>query len=798
MTGLPRPTPPFEGRTGRLFADSEPRPLRLTGAPEYAPNILLIMLDDVGFGSFSTFGGPVPTPAFQAVADAGLRYNQFHTTALCSPTRASLLTGRQHHAVHMGGITEIANSFPGYDSAIPPEAATVAQVLRMSGYSTSCFGKWHLTPSWEQGPAGPFDRWPTGMGFDRFYGIIGAEASQWEPAVYDQTTPVAPHVDRPGYHLTEDLADRAIDWLQRQQASAPGRPWFCYFSTPAVHAPHHAPADWIDRFAGMFDDGWDALREQIFERQRELGVIPAGTVLTPRPDQVPAWDDYPERYRPVATRLMECFAGFLAHTDHHIGRVIEETRRLDAERGTDTLVIYLSGDNGASAEGTVHGAWSAPSFQNGVHEDPEWLLEHIDDFGTARCENHFNVGWAWALDSPFQWMKQVASHFGGTRNGLAVSWPGRIGDTGALRSQFHHVVDVVPTIYEAAGIPAPERVNGVEQMELHGVSMGYTFDDGCDSDVPSRRTTQYFEILGNRAIYHDGWIASCFHGRVPWIRMQGYEFDGPQEVWELYDVANDFSQSRDLAADEPERLAALRSLFDAEAERYGVFPLRDAGSPRGGEYAVPHPLDGVTSMTYTTAHVRMPESAVLGLKNCSWRITGRIEVPESAAGMAVSGVAVSGVVVSGVAVSGVVACQGGNMSGWSMWLDDGVPRFTYNCFGHDITTIGGGQLGAGRHEVVVEFAYDGGFGKGGELTLSVDGVPADRARLERTVPLVFSMSGETFDVGVDTGSPVGPYPHGFACSVPILSVTLERLDEPGRGVRQAESAGRFRAAMTTQ
>ena len=779
MTDLPHPSSPFEGRVERLLADSEPRRLRAPSPPGHAPNVLLILLDDVGFGSFSTFGGPVPTPAFQSVADGGLLYNQFHTTALCSPTRAALLTGRQHHAVHMGGITEIANSYPGYDSAIPPEAATVAQVLRMSGYSTACFGKWHLTPSWEQGPAGPFDRWPTGMGFDRFYGILGAEASQWEPAVYDQTTPIAPHVGRPGYHLTEDLADRAIEWLQRQRTGAPDRPWFCYFSTPAVHAPHHAPREWIDRFAGAFDDGWDELRAAIHRRQLDLGVIPPGTATTPRPDVIPAWDDYPERFRPVATRLMECFAGFLAHTDHQIGRVIDEVRRQDAERGTDTLVLYLSGDNGASAEGTVHGAWSAPSFQNGVHEDPEWLLAHLDDFGTERCENHFNVGWAWALDAPFQWMKQVASHFGGTRNGLAVSWPTRIDDAGGLRTQFHHVVDIAPTILEAAGVAPPARVNGIEQMDVHGVSMSYSFA----ADGPSRRSTQYFEILGNRAIYHDGWIASCFHGRVPWIRMQAYEFDGPQERWELYDVRNDFSQSVDLADEHPDVLAHLLDVFDEEARRHGVYPLRDAGSPRHGELAVPNALGDRRSMTYTTAHVRLPEWSVISVKNCSWRITGTVQVAGDA---------------RPDTVEGVVACQGGNMSGWSMWLRDARPHFTYNCFGHDITTIGGDLLASGTHEIVAAFEYDGGLGRGGRLSLHLDGSQVGEARLERTVPIVFSMSGETFDVGIDTGSPVGPYPHLFPCSVPILGVTIERLDDPGPTVRAAEAEGRFRAGMSTQ
>ena len=767
---LPKPTPPFNGRVDRLLEDAEPRRLEAAQAPERAPNVLLVMLDDVGFGSFSSFGGPVEAPAFQGVSDNGLVYNQFHTTALCSPTRATLLTGRQHHSVHMGGITEIANSFPGYDSQIPAEAATVAQILQLSGYATSCFGKWHLTPSWEQGPAGPYDRWPTGMGFDRFYGIIGAEASHWEPAAYDQTTPISPHIGRPDYHLTEDLADQAISWMERHRASAPNRPWFCYFSTPAVHAPHHAPADWIEKYRGKFDAGWDELREQIYEKQLHLGVIPEDTTLTTRPDEIPAWHEYPERYRPVATRLMECFAGFLAHTDHHIGRVIDAARQEDR----DTLVIYLSGDNGASAEGTIHGAWSAPSFQNGVHEDPEWLLAHIDDFGTSKCENHFNVGWAWALDSPFQWMKQVASHFGGTRNGLAIEWPGHINDKGGLRSQFHHVVDIAPTILEAAGITVPDSVNGITQMPFHGTPMGYSYAE----DGPSQRTTQYFEILGNRAMYNDGWIASCFHGRVPWIRMQAFEFDGPQEQWELYDIKNDFSQSVDLADEHPEILRQLLALFDSEAKRFGVYPLRDAGSTRGGELGVPHALDGLRSMTYTTAHVRMPESVVVRLKNCSWRITGDIEISSKD--------------------SGVIACQGGNMSGWSMWLNEAIPNFTYNCFGHEITTLIGMTLDSGPHQIEAIFDYDGGFGKGGELVLIVDDTAVAHQRLDRTVPIGFSMSGETFDVGTDAGSPVGPYPHDFKCTATINGVTLTRLNEPGQAVQAAERQGLLRAGFSTQ
>ncbi len=773
---LPAGTPPFGGTIERLIGDADPVRLVAPTAPAGAPNVVLIMLDDVGFGSPETFGGPVPMPAVERVARAGLRYNQFHTTALCSPTRAALLTGRNHHTVHMGGITEIANSFPGYDSAVPREAATIAEILRLSGYSTGCFGKWHLTPSWEQSPAGPFDRWPTGMGFDRFYGIIGAEASHWEPAAYDQTTPIEPHIGRDDYHLSEDLADQAITWIQRQKASAPDRPFFCYFAPPAVHAPHHVSQEWIDRFAGAFDQGWDVLREEIYARQLELGVIPPDTALTPRPDQVPSWEEYPDRYKPVASRLMEVFAAFLAHTDAQVGRVLDA---IDAQGCADnTLVIYLTGDNGASAEGTVHGAWAAPSFQNGVHEDPEWLLEHMDDFGTARCENHFNVGWAWALDSPFQWMKQVASHFGGTRNAMAISWPDGIADAGGLRSQFHHVIDLAPTILEAIGIEWPDRVNGIEQLPVDGQAMGYTF---ADADAPSTRSTQYFEILGNRAIYHDGWMASCFHGRLPWIRMQGYDFDGDQEVWELYRISDDFSQSRDLAAEHPDKLEELRELFEREAAANGVYPLRDAAAPRNREYSVPRSLGDRTSMTYTRAHVRMPESSVINLKNASYDITGRITVPVGGA-------------------QGVIACQGGNMSGWSLYLDpDGRPHYLYNCFGQYLTTVSGPDpLVPGDHVLRAHYDHDGGFGTGGDVTLYIDDVAVDSGRIERTVPIVFSMSGETFDVGMDCGAPVGDYPHGFAFTGEIAGVTLERLSKPSSTTRKRMADGEVDAARRTQ
>lgn len=774
MTHLPRNPPQFKGQINRLLDESTASRLEKEPISADAPNIILIMLDDVGFGSFGTFGGPVPTPTLDDVAESGIRYNQFHTTALCSPTRAALLTGRNHHSVHMGAIPEAANSFPAYDSMIPKSTATVAEILRQNGYATACIGKWHLTPIWEQGPAGPFDRWPTGMGFDRFYGIINAEASQYEPPVYDQTTPIFPYRGRSDYHLTEDLVDQSISWIDQVRATAPDRPFFLYLPTPAVHTPHHVPSDWIDKFRGQFDAGWDALRQEIYERQIALGVIPAKTKLTTRPDGVPAWSEYPDRFKPMASRLMEVFAAFLAHTDHHIGRLLDYVKSIGADE--NTLVVYITGDNGASAEGTINGAWAAPSFQNGVPEDPEWMLEHIDDFGTARCENHYNIGWAWALDSPFKWMKQVASHFGGTRNGLVIKWPRGMSRKGELCSQFHHVVDIAPTLLMAAGIEYPESINGTLQDPVDGVPMNYTFSVG---DGPSERTTQYFEILGNRAIYHDGWIASCFHGRPPWVRFVSMPFDGPQEKWELYELRSDFSQSEDLAAKFPEKLAELQTMFNKEALRHGIYPLRDPGFRLDPNLSVPSALNGKTRMTYTRAHVRVPEPVVVNLKNCSFRITAVIDNASNVD-------------------SGVICCQGGNMAGWSLYLDNGQPIYLYNAFGRELTFVRGRHIGIGHHEIVVEFSYDGGLGAGGVAFLSVNGELHDAMRINRTVPVVYSMSGETFDVGCDTGSPVGPYPHVFECTAEITSVTLERLTELSPADRERLTEWEFRASLSSQ
>ncbi len=773
---IPFATPPFPGVTGRLVGESEPSRPEVPLPSADAPNIVLVLLDDVGFGTCGTFGGPVPTPALDRVAANGLRFNQFHTTALCSPTRAAMLTGRNHHAVHMGNIPEGASGFPGYDCIIPKEAATVAEILRQYGYSTGAFGKWHVTPAHEQTLTGPFDRWPTGLGFERFYGILSAEASQFEPPMFDQTVPVMPYEGRDDYHMSEDITEKAIAWMRLQRASNPHRPFFTYLATGAMHCPHHVWPSYIERFRGQFDDGWDVLREQIYARQLELGVIPPGTVLTPRPAEVPSWEEYPDRYKPVASRLMEVFAGFMAHTDEQVGRLLDA---LDEMGETDnTLFIYVTGDNGASAEGTVNGAWSAPSFQNGIPEDPEWILDHIDDLGSARCENHFNLAWAWALDSPFQWMKQIASHFGGTRNAMAVQWPRRIKDAGALRSNFHHVTDIFATLLDAAGIEAPSHVNGLAQMPIDGVSMVPVMES---ASAPENHVTQYFEMFGNRAIYHDGWIASCFHGRLPWKRFDSMPFDGPQEKWELYDIRNDFSQGRDLAAERPDKLAELQQLFDEEARRNNVYPLKEPGQTFGAKFAVHDSLRGTTKMTYTAAHQRMPERSVVNLKNCSFRITADITVPAGGC-------------------EGVIVAQGGNMAGWSLYVGpDGRPRYHYNWLGHEhYVAVSGTALAPGRHTVVIEHAYDGGMGGGGDSVMSLDGVPVGHVRVEKSVPVIFSISGETFDVGMDSGAAVGDYPHVYRFNGTIHGVTLERLSEPPPEVRAMIEDAEFRASLAVQ
>ena len=700
--------------------------------PAGAPNVLIVLLDDVGFGSSSAFGGPVRTPTAERLAQRGLRFNRFHTTALCAPTRAALLTGRNHHTVAMGSVPDLATSAPGYSSVRPDDCAPLAQTLRLNGYSTAQFGKCHEVPLWETSPVGPFDRWPTGSGFEHFYGFIGGETNQYYPALYEGTTAIEPpQTPAEGYHLTEDIADRAIAWVRQQKALTPDKPFFVYFAPGAAHAPHQVPSEWIERYRGAFDDGWDVLRERILARQKELGVVPPDTQLSARPPEIPAWDEMPDELKPVLSRQMEVFAAFLEHTDHHIGRLIETLE--DLEQLDDTLVYYIVGDNGSSAEGTPRGTFNELFVFNGVAhlETPEFLASKIDEFGGPGAFNHFAVGWAHATNTPYQWTKQVASHFGGTRNGTIVHWPRGIQARGEVRSQFHHVIDVAPTILEAAGVPPPAFVNGVAQQPLHGTSMGYCFDDPGASE---RRETQYFECVCNRGVYHKGWTAVTRHS-TPWVPGALPSLD--EDVWELYDTTTDWSQARDVAGEFPEKLEALKRLFLIEAVKYGVLPLDDRRVERFNPDLAGRPtlIRGHSQLLFA-GMTRLTESSLLNVKNKSHAVTARFRVPAGGA-------------------DGVLIAQGGGFGGWSLFLSAGRPMYCYNLFGMTRFHVeGGGAVPAGDHQLRMEFAYDGGgFGRGGTATLYLDGEQVGAGRVDATAPMIFSLD-ETADVGRDTGTSV--------------------------------------------
>jgi arylsulfatase len=700
--------------------------------PAGAPNVLLILLDDVGFAASSAFGGAIDTPTAERLAASGLRYTRFHTTALCAPTRAALLTGRNHHSVGMGCVPDLATSAPGYSSIRPNTAAPLPEILRLNGYSTAMFGKCHEVPFWETSPMGPFDRWPTGSGFEHFYGFLGGETNQYAPALYEGTTPIEPErTAEEGYHLTEDLADRTIAWVRQQQALMPGKPFFAYVAPGATHAPHHAPKAWSDKYKGRFDAGWDALREEIVERQRAMGIIPPDAQLTDRPEEIPAWDAMPDALKPVLARQMEVYAGFLEHVDHHVGRIVDAIEELGILE--NTLVLYLVGDNGASAEGTVHGSFNEMLMFNGAAhiETAEMMAARIDDFGGPGAYNHYAVGWAHAMDTPYQWTKQVASHWGGTRNGTIVHWPARIAARGELRTQFHHVIDVAPTILEVAGIPAPAFVNGVQQQPLHGVSMTPTF---ADAAAPEAHTLQYFEVFVNRGIYHEGWTAVTRHS-TPWVVGPLPAFD--DDVWELY-APDDWTQSDDLAAAMPDKLKELQRLFLIEAVRYGVLPLDDRRVERFDAATAGRPqlIHGTTQMLYGGMG-RLTESSVINIKNRSHAVTARFTVPD------------------GPPATGVIVAQGGAFGGWTLYLLEGRPVYCYNLFGlQRFKVAGDAPVGAGTHELRMAFTYDGGGpAKGGEVTLLLDGAIVADGRLPATEPLVFS-GDETTDVGSDTATPV--------------------------------------------
>ncbi|HVQ18339.1 MAG TPA: arylsulfatase, partial [Actinomycetes bacterium] len=705
--------------------------------PSGAPNVLVILLDDVGFGASSAFGGPCHTPTAERLAAGGLRYNRFHTTALCAPTRQALLTGRNHHSVGMGSITETATSAPGMSSLRPNTKAPVAMTLKLNGYSTAQFGKCHEVPVWQSSPMGPFDAWPTGGGgFETFYGFLGGENNQYDPALYNGTTPIEPPATaEEGYHLTEDLTDHAISWVRQQKALMPDKPFLVYFAPGATHAPHHVPREWTDKYAGQFDDGWDDQRERTLARQKELGVVPADTELTARHAEITAWDDMPDELKPVLARQMEVYAGFLEHTDHHVGRLIDTLA--DLEILDDTLVYYIIGDNGASAEGTMNGAFNELANFNGMAavETPEFMVSKLDALGSPESYNHYSVGWAWAMNSPLQWTKQVASHWGGTRNGTIVHWPRGIEERGGLRSQFTHVIDIAPTILEAAGVPEPTMVNGVLQSPMEGTSMMYAFNG---PDEPERHDLQYFEMFGNRGIYHRGWSAVTKH-KTPWLILDPDMGPFDADVWELYDGSNDFSQARNLAADDPQKLADLQRLWLIEATKYNVLPLDD----RSGERLNPD-LAGRPTLIHGDSQLlfagmgRLTENTVVSIKNKSFSVTAEVDVPASGA-------------------EGVLIAQGGRFGGWVLYTKGGKARFVYNVLGiHEFATEADVPVPAGVHQVRMEFAYDGGgLAKGGNVTLFYDGDEVGTGRVEMTQPMIFS-TDETTDIGYESGTTVTP------------------------------------------
>ncbi|HEU0024834.1 MAG TPA: arylsulfatase [Thermoleophilaceae bacterium] len=708
-------------------------PIEPLRPPEGAPNVLVVLLDDVGFAASSAFGGPCQTPTAERLAARGLKYNRFHTTALCSPTRQALLTGRNHHSVGMGGITEIATSAPGYNSIRPNTAAPIAETLKLNGYSTAQFGKCHEVPVWETSPLGPFDAWPSGGGgFEHFYGFIGGETNQYAPALYDGTVPIEPdRTPEEGYHLTEDMTDRAIDWIRQQKALMPDKPFFAYFAPGATHAPHHVPIEWSDKYKGRFDQGWDALRDESFARQKGLGVVPPEAELTSRPDEIPAWEDIDDDLKPVLARQMEVYAGFMEHTDHHVGRLVDALE--DLEVLDDTLIYYIIGDNGASAEGTPQGTFNETITLNGAAgiETTEFMAERIDQFGTIAANNHYAVGWAHAMDTPYQWTKQVASHWGGTRNGAVVHWPNGIKARGEVRSQFSHVIDIAATVLDAAGLPEPTFVHGVQQMPLHGRSMIPSFDEPA---MPEHRETQYFEMFVNRGIYHKGWTAVTRHS-IPWVgaaELPPYDDD----VWELY-APDDWTQAHDLSGDQPEKLHELQRLFLIEAARYNVLPLDDRRFERFSAELAGRPqlVRGNSQLLYEGMG-RLSENSVVATKNKSHAVTAQLVVPDGGG-------------------EGVIIAQGGAYAGWSVYLHEGRPTYCYNFFGLQRFKVGAEQpVPAGEHQVRMEFAYDGGgLAKGGDVTLYLDGEKVGEGRVEHTVPMIFS-ADETTDLGRDSATPV--------------------------------------------
>ncbi len=731
-TVLPIPEPAVDPITELDARQAKAPPRFEVKAPPGAPNVVIVLIDDIGFGHSSAFGGPIHMPTLERLASNGLRYNRFHTTALCSPTRVALLTGRNHHVNNAGAIMELATGFPGNTGVRPLSVTPLAEILRQNGYSTAAFGKYHETAPWEVSVSGPYDRWPTRSGFDKFYGFIGGETNQWAPAIFDGVTRVE-HRQGPDYHFTTDMTDQAVNWVSAQQALTPDKPFYLYFAPGATHAPHHVPKEWIARYKGRFAGGWDRLREETFARQKELGVIPADARLTPRPAEIPAWESTSAEARPLFERQMETFAGFAEHTDHEVGRLVA---RLEAIGELDnTLFFYIVGDNGASAEGGPEGTYNEMMALNGIIGRADQMLGHIEDWGGPTTFPHFAIGWAWAGNTPFQWTKQVASHFGGTRNGMVLHWPRSVRSGGGIRSQFHHVVDVAPTVLAAAGLPEPKTVNGIAQRPMDGVSMLYSIDDGT---APGRRTTQYFEMFGNRGIYHEGWVA-CTRHSIPWD-MAAKIPSLQDDVWELYHVDADFSEANNLAGQNPEKLKELQEVFRREAIRNHVFPIDDRRSERFIPSIAGRPdlMGGRTSLTVYPGMRGMMENAFINVKGVHHTITAEIEVQDGAA-------------------SGVIIAQAGYFGGWTLYMKDGRVHHEYNFFALERTNIGAGTpLAPGKHTIVYEFIPDAAKpGTGGRSILRIDGQQVAEGRIPKTQPFAFS-ADEGADVGEDAETNVSP------------------------------------------
>lgn len=725
---IQQPTPPVITEKDARKVTAPPR--WEVKAPEKAPNVVIVLIDDFGFGQSSTFGGPINMPTLTRMAQNGLMYNRFHTTSLCSPTRVALLTGRNHHVNNAGAIMELATGFPGNTGVRPNSVAPMAEMLRLNGYSTAAFGKYHETAPWEVSVSGPYDRWPTHSGFDKFYGFIGGETNQWAPAIYDGTIRVeAP--DDPNYHFTVDMTNQATNWIKAQQSLTPDKPFFVYFATGATHAPHHAPQEWIDKYKGKFDQGWDKLREETLARQKALGVVPENTQLTPRPKEIPAWDDQTPEQKRLFARQMETFAGFAEHTDHEVGRLVQTLE--DIGELDNTIFIYIAGDNGASAEGGPEGAYNEMMALNGIIGNASQMMGHIDDWGSPNTFPHYAIGWALAGNTPFQWTKQVASHFGGTRNAMVISWPDRIKAKGEIRSQFHHVIDIAPTVLEAAGLPEPKIVNGTPQTPFDGVSMVYTFDD---PKAPDRHTTQYFEMFGNRAIYDHGWVAATRHS-IPWLIVPLPSVE--DDVWELYNVDEDFSESNNLADKNPEKLAELKALFDKEAIKNHVYPLDDRRSERFNPAIAGRPdlMGGRTSLTVYEGMTGMMENAFVNVKGVSHTVTADVDLTAGN-------------------TNGVIISQAGRFGGWTLYMKNGMAYHEYNFFGLTWTKVGSTKpLAAGHHTIKYEFIADenGKPGTGGQSILYVDGTKVGEAHIEKTQPFSFS-ADEGADVGLDAETAV--------------------------------------------